>query len=349
MAHLENEIQHWLKKSLSLEQVAELVSRSMAKDLKDQKFKNLKTGFIFLARSGQTPTLFQFIFDYLWTQPDKWPWPLLVEATTHLWQKEKPELLKWLIEGAFENEKSFELSKNYAYRNLISQYADFATAQLTKRKTEIRHRRQELIDQLVTFSSQKLFDSEKNLLIKLALMFPNDSEIKNLHQEHKKKYAHEILDRKLKHQRMPVEISRPTPETPEDKEWAHLMLSAHLALGKKYPHIKKDLIISALMLDLTEVAYQVFVSVPAYEDLTWLSLEVLLATRRFAELLNALAFVEVDKAAHSETFFATAYYRAQAYWGLGQKKMALQAIEGLLATRPQYRSAQALWNQWSSK
>ena len=125
-----------------------------------------------------------------------------------------------------------------------------------------------------------------------------------------------------------------------------LMASAHLELGTKHPGFKKDLIISALMLELPEVAMKIVLEIPSYEDITWLTLEVLMASRRYAELLSVLSHVEVEKAGDSETFFTTAYYRAQAYWGLGQKKMALQVIEGLLASRPQYRSAQILWNQW---
>ncbi|HRO68156.1 MAG TPA: hypothetical protein PL182_11375, partial [Pseudobdellovibrionaceae bacterium] len=67
---------------------------------------------------------------------------------------------------------------------------------------------------------------------------------------------------------------------------------------------------------------------------------------RLVELLHELARVELLQSEDSETFFATAYLRAQALWGLGQKHAAIEVMESLLASRPQYRSGLSLLSLW---
>lgn len=342
---MEFEIQQWLKKSLSIEQVAELVCRAMAKDIANQKHKYLKVGFSFLVNTGKTQKLFNFILEHFWSQPEKWPWAHLIETTSFLWAAEKPILLEWLIQGLAEQQNEAELGRSIKNAAVIADFDQYVQKRSLARKTEHLRKRQELFDQLITFRSQQLYDSEIKLLRKLELMFPNDAEIRILNLEHKKRYAFEILDKKLSARYIHHEPSQ-QPETDEDREWSKAIEQAHLEVGRLHPEYKKDLIVSALMLALPEVALTIVNEIPSYEDLTWLSLEALLVSRHYAELLNSLSYVELAKANDSETFFATAYLRAQAYWGLGQKEMALQVLEGLLASRPRYRSAESLWNEW---
>jgi hypothetical protein len=107
--------------------------------------------------------------------------------------------------------------------------------------------------------------------------------------------------------------------------------------------------IAAIMLESYEAALQILEFCEPTESLLWLRLEVLLQCRRFVEVLNEIAQVEVMLAHQPETFFATAYLRAQALWGLGQKHTAIEVIEGVLAARPHYRAASALLNIWSGQ
>ncbi len=347
LANLESEIQHWLKKSLSIDQISDLVCKAMLKDLKVKKTTSFASGFTFLLRSGHKKQLFKFVFDHLWTDPTLWPWAHLLEAVLTSDPEVQFKAVPWLVTGATEVKKTAELAKNHVHHESLERLgiSRWRAERLNQRKDEINKNKKKLMDHFFTFRSQQLFVPEKNLLYRLELMFPSDPEIRALLLEHKKRYALDILQLRLRAKREPLEFS-PQSLGEEDQEWVRAAKEAHLKLGKDNPDLKKDLLVSALLLDLPNTAYELLDQIPATEDLTWLVLEVLLAAGRYAELLDALGPIEVEKSSEAETFFATAYFRAQALYGLGQKQKAIEVMEGLIASRPDYRSAHTLLNLW---
>lgn len=319
----------------------------MLKDLKAKRTTSLATGYTFLLRSEQKNKLFTFVFENLWNTPAEWPWAHLLEALMTADPDTQFKTVPWLVAGAKEFHKLTELAKNHGHHEALESYgiALWRAQRLNQKQEEISQNRKKLLNHFFTFQSQQLYEPEKKLLTRLEVMFPSDPEIKTLSLEHKKRYALEILQHRLHSKREPLE-SLSQHQGEEDLEWVQAVTRDHLTLGTKNPKLKKDLIVSALLLDLPEMAYELVQQVPTTEDLTWLILEVLLAARRYAELLDALESVELKKSADAETFFATAYFRAQAYQGLGQKQKAIEVMEGLIASRPDYRSADTLLNLW---
>ena len=85
------------------------------------------------------------------------------------------------------------------------------------------------------------------------------------------------------------------------------------------------------------------------EAFLWFRLEALLKARHFVEVLHEITHIELQFAHEPETFFATAYLRAQAYWGLGQKHSAMEVMDSVLVSRPHYRAASALLSLWSQQ
>jgi hypothetical protein len=81
----------------------------------------------------------------------------------------------------------------------------------------------------------------------------------------------------------------------------------------------------------------------------WLRAEILLRGRKFVSLLDHLTWLETAYADDPETVFSVQYLRAQALWGLNQKFVAIEIIEGLLQARPDYRTAHALLDQWKEE
>lgn len=347
LANLESDIQHWLKKSLSLDQISDLVCKAMLKDLKAKKTTSFSSGFTFLLRSGHKNQLFNFVFEHLWTDPTQWPWAHLLEAVLTSDPEVQFKAMPWLVTGAAEFKKTSELAKNHVHHETLEPLgiSRWRAERMNQRKEEINKNKKKLLDHFFTFRSQQLYEPEKKLLYRLELMFPSDPEIRALLLEHKKRYALDILQLRLRAKRDPLEtLSQNLSE--EDQEWVQAAKDAHLKIGTDNPELKKDLLVSALLLDLPGTAYELLDQIPAREDLTWLVLEVLLAAGRYAELLDALGPIEVEKSSEAETFFATAYFRAQALYGLGQKQKAIEVMEGLVASRPDYRSANTLLTFW---
>lgn len=357
MTEIEVDIQHWLTKKLQPEEVGDLVRQAMIKALKGKKSKVLNIGFSFFLSSGQQNLLFQFVFENLWTQPEKWPWAHLMEAILNAPAHIRNQVLPWMLLGSKECLMVSDFAKTRASINpseLGSLASDFLKhmpawkAERFRKRSEQREKtKQEMMDLIVTFRIQQLYDPERKLLRRLELMYPRDSEVKLLVGEHKKRYAFEILERRLRSHRPSLE-NPSLAFNPEDETWVKSIAQAHLELGRKSQNLKDDLIVSALMLDLPEVAYDLISQLGPPGEQNWLTLEVLLAVGRHAELLSALDAIELAKASEPETFFATAYFRAQAYYGLGQKEKAIEIMEGLLTSRPDYRSGHTLLNLWRS-
>lgn len=350
MQHLEVEIQHWIKqvelKILNLEQACEFVSKALKKEL-SKKNANLNPGFTFFIKSGRPADLIKFIFDHLWDSPEKWPWGHLVLGLSEIWKEEKKELLFWLIQGAAENQQTIQLANLLEFSSDIPDFDDAKEKNREHKKSALLALKEDLVSQVLTFRSQQLRDAEKKLLTKLEKLFPHNEEVKSLLTEYKKRYADEILSKIQSKQKKNNKNESIKILSEEEKEWVELIKRAHLEVGFENPALKKDLIASALLMGVPDVAGQLADTLPSQEDLTWLTLEVMLQNRKFAEVLAALPAVEIEKAQDPETFFATAYLRAQALHGLGETNTAIEVLQGLISLRPHYRSAQALLNEWS--
>ena len=110
-----------------------------------------------------------------------------------------------------------------------------------------------------------------------------------------------------------------------------------------------DFAIAAFTLESFDDALEILSYAEETTPLLLFRMEVLVRCRRFVELLNEISKMELAFSHEPETFFATAYLRAQALWGLGQKHSAIEVLESLMASRPHYRAASALISMWSGQ
>ena len=116
--------------------------------------------------------------------------------------------------------------------------------------------------------------------------------------------------------------------------------------AKNDPSQAADLAVIAAMIDLWDDAIELLAMAPDAGRRGWLRLELMLGANRNLELLNELAVVEQAHSEDPETFYATAYLRAQALWALGQEEQAVEILESLLSARPQYRAGVSLLTLW---
>ena len=80
----------------------------------------------------------------------------------------------------------------------------------------------------------------------------------------------------------------------------------------------------------------------------WLKAEILFESGRFLDLLKHVEHIEKNLSTSPESTYGAVYLKAQAYFGLGQKDIAIQMLESLSQIRPAYRSTEALLHQWRS-
>ncbi|WII73735.1 hypothetical protein QJS83_07580 [Bdellovibrio sp. 22V] len=344
--YIELEIQNLLNEVEELDQVADRLIQSLESNPDRFTLDNINSLARFLIQSRQSLKLVEFVLRHIDNESFPIPWPYFIEALGPLSEDLEEKTLRALIEGIVEDHAESEAARSQALNKQLSEFGEWRSNRKYKIHKDYLNNKRQLLDQLITLRTQQLYEQEKNLLQRLQKLYPGDKEIRAEVNEHKQRYALEVLQR-----RSPKARTVKTDFIPKDPEveaaLEALMTSFH-EHAEQLPEMAFDFSIAAFMLE----AYEASLSLLNYsneetETLLWFRLEVLLKCRRFVELLNEISRVELTLAHEPETFFATAYLRAQALWGLGQKHTAIEVMEGLLASRPHYRAASALLSIWS--
>lgn len=345
--YVELEIQNLLNECSEVDEVGRRLIQNIESSPDYLTLDNINSLARFLNLSGLHVLLVEFISRHLDNESFSIPWPYFLEALQHTTEPLNQKIVAALIEGIEEENAEAEAARSSALLKQDPRFEEWRGNRKYKIHKDFINNKKNLLDQLVTLRTQQLFEQEKQLLQKLQKLYPNDQQILSEANEHKQRYALEILVRRgPPSSSLPAEEPQVEPDVEKAKE--ALMISLHERV-QDLPEMAEDFAVIAYMIESYEDALLLLEHAPESASQIWFRLEILLKCRRFVELLNDLAKVELVFTNDPETFFATAYLRAQALWGLGQKHTALQVIEGLITARPHYRAAGALLSIWSGQ
>lgn len=347
-AYIELEIQNLLNETSDLELVCERLIQHLESSPENFTAENINALANFLLKSESAQHLIGLILRHLDDSSFIIPWPYFLEALVQMGVELNEKTLHALSEGIQETEGT-EAAGRASRTPPLPQIAEWRNNRKYKIHKDYINNKRVLIEQLVTLRTQQLFEQERNLLQRLQKLYPHDKDILNEAAEYKQRSALEILQRRSPKNRG-LKIESFAPKDPEIETALAALTASLVEHAQKYPDMAMDFTIALFMLENYEGALEVLSFYPEEnESLMWLRLEVLLRCRRYVEVLNELARIEIILAEDPETFFATAYLRAQALWGLGQKHAAIEVLEGLMASRPHYRAASALLTVWSTQ
>lgn len=345
--YVELEIQNLLNESSDIDEVGRRLLQNIESSPDYLTLDNINSVARFLNLSGLHQQLVEFIARHLDNESFAIPWPYLLESLRNATEPPPAKLVAALIEGIEEESAEAEAARSSALVKEDPRFEEWRGHRKYKIHKDYINNKKLLLEQLITFRTQQLFEQESKLLQRLQKLYPGDSQILREANEYKQRYALEILVR-----RGPPTTALPADDQqlePDVENARQALMSSLLEHVQDFPEMAEDFAVIAYMIESYEEAIQLLDHAPESPSQIWFRLEILLKSRRFIELLNDLAKVELVFAEDPETFFATAYLRAQALWGLGQKHTALQVIEGLIAARPHYRAASALLSIWSSQ
>lgn len=309
----------------------------------------IQTISLFIFRSGNNEVFVKLIHFLFHEKIDYIPWSLICTFASRFKSQLKPAFYQFVKEGVTETRLTNEAAR--AARALpavpdISQW-------LLQRNHELMNRidqdKAKLMDQLEYFKSQRLFEQEKKVLQRLYKMYPSEDSIKQLYQENQLRYAEDFLNRRSKSSSHKLShLQKETLKNESNAQFAESLIDESL----KHPEIAYELAVSAFIHEEFTAGLKILEESEKRSELTsemlWLKVELLLASQRHLEVLQLLPNIEQQLASDAETFFATAYFRAQALWGLKQNHLAVEVLEALLDSRPNYRSAQLLLSKWKS-
>lgn len=301
---------------------------------------------LFLLKAGLFRELQDFILKHLASPGFRIPWAYFLDAIQGAHPQVDDALADYLLEG-LEEHKAYEEA-------CLSKALDLQTPLLKQQRADRRLQRikayralkDELLEQLVTLRTQQLFEQEKALLAKLLRMYPKDPQVVKESRSQRERTAMDVLSRRGGGLGKKKSAIKEPPPDAETEKAADEFLAVFEKVAKAQPALAFDLAIAFAFLDKNDHALKLLDGAPESAPVSWLRLELFLRARRYLELLNDLARVELLYAEDPETFAATAYLRAQAMWGLGQRDTAIEVLESLLASNPQYRAAPSLIQLW---
>jgi hypothetical protein len=345
---LELEIKTLLEEFHNPEVVAEKLIQLFEDHPEDWSAESLKELSRFLLSCGLYQQLIGFCLKHLNTKEFVMPWPYFTQALALGIPDLEEDVVKFIVMGIEEENAMEEASLGLGGERFIKKVVEWRNEFKRKRRVQASQLKQQMLDELLTLRTQQLYEQEKIMLGKMQRMFPGDQDIVEEIHQHKERYALEILTRRSPLGRRTNRIQEAT-SSPEVQAATDALKESLLESAKIHPGMTFDFAIVAYMLDEPQISLALLETMELTLDQPWFYLEVKLKCRHFLEVLAELSPLELRLAHEPETFFATAYLRAQAYWGLGQKYVAIEIIETILAARPNYRAGATLLDLWKSQ
>lgn len=334
-----------LKKSLETNQfpselaamlLQALTSNSKSKKQTAQRFLQLQPNWLNWRKT----------FEPWLRSENQWPWLIILTWIQHhklvLNLNEKQLLYDVILQ---QNQLS-SLAKANGWQVLYEFVDDLKLQARHDLQDKILQMRALLFEELQTWKSQRLREQELKVLARLKKKFPQDQDIENEQKIFRESQALEKLQSRLREKR---KLDRELDLRDEKIVIPKALESSLQKEGEHKPELFYDLAIFCCFLEDWNAALKFIRQAPSpSQPRDWLEIEILLHLNRFVDVLQGLNVLENRWHFNPETFFASSYARAQAYYGLHQKEKALEVLESLLSTRPLYRQASELLNLWKS-
>ncbi len=332
---------------LSHYQASDLAADALIKKYEDKKlslgeFEALAT---FLLYCGFYATLTDLITRKL-NDGSHIPWGHFVEALFLSTEEVSTPLLEAVLEGAKEARHFSHLARSHYLDGLIPEMNQQREKRRKTFQVRAEKRKTELLREMEVLKSQGLHQEEEKIIQLLITLFPEDSELYQLKAELRERLAQEYMSRQSFQPRHEIFFPQFEKKSEEEEIQLQEIENAMMEAAQSAQELATDFALSHIIWDNHEAALRILDQAPEGPAKDWLRAEALLRGRRFVELLNELLILEEKYADDAETVFSVHYLRAQALWGLKQKFQAIEILEGMVETRPTYRSAASLLQLW---
>ncbi len=309
----------------------------------------------FLISAGRIDLLFKFYLKGLRKKSmGSFPWGYFAEAVRKL-ELEIPDLVISLIEMGLESDP---LETSCYKSPVLLETVPALQVRLQKLKKNYEVEKLQLKAKLMAqLNHNRLYlqpEQEEQTLNQLIRIFPTDIDVKLLHQAHLEKKADEILLRVKNPSRHDSHAPRRMfdEEEPEAQIFIEQLKSTLFLLAQKLkteaPDQVYNLALLAMQFELYDVSLDLLAFAPATLASEWLKAEMLFESGRYLELLKHIENIENHMTQTAEGTYGAIYLKAQSYFGLGQKEIAIRLLESLSDKAPHYRSTQALLHEWKT-
>ena len=271
------------------------------------------------------------------------PWAHLAEALGML-GKLPEKNLKAIYEGAASAKALHELTRSPYFR--FQELQTFREEILQQKKQYAEKRRQEILENADFLATQGLLDEqEKYLALALAIDDAAPEIDERLHSLRQQK-ASQLVIRKTEDQDEPdLPLFWEQPEGKEEIQFCQDWFE----MGQKEPDLKFDFALALFWMGAYKDSANLLRQLPSSPSRDWLLVETLFRGREFVDLLDLLKILESTYSQDPQALLTVVYFRAQSLWELGETVGALESMESLVISEPQFRAAHFLLNRWKAE
>ncbi len=237
----------------------------------------------------------------------------------------------------------------HLYSTTVARSKEELKTQFLRQREEVKAK---LIEQLNKNRLYQMHDQERSVLDQLNQLFPNDIEVGILKQAQLERKADEILSRlkakkslgKPRNSTVDISLDAVAQQAIDDLEKNIRILVEKFVNDS--PDQLYNLSILAYQFDFYELTLEILEKTPPTHSRDWLKAEVLHDCGRFLDLLKLIEQLENSASALPGDTHGAVYLKALAYYGLGQKDLAVRLLQSLSRSVPFYRSTEALLHEW---
>lgn len=340
----ESDIRRVLKKKPSS---ADLL-RYMVKTLLNPKksWEEKRALWHFLYNWGKHATVAEVMVDAVKAK-DKIPYDILIEMTSNAKVRPSSTPIEAVLKGIKKQEAAEDLISARGWEKWDKRFKAIRRELMKKKRGEAGQARDNMFEKFQFLLNQRLVDQAGRVLRRMLELFPNDAEVKKTKLEFDDQWARDVVathmatlsERRL--DRVPMVIS------PSDRTMLQCFLEEGEKIAVEHRDFASDLAVAFMVLEEYNMALEILAWAPATTANDWLKADLLINARRFVEAMEHLNHLELKFVDDPETSFAVSYLRAQCLRELAQNDAALEILQSIVRVRPNYRSAQALIQEWT--
>lgn len=344
--NIEEEINQFLIEEKGPEDIADLLFQKIVLNNEKLDSKNNDKYLSFLMRSGRSDLILKYYQHNIKNKKFYWNRAYFIYGLIKSYPKldeELEEIIKSSL-GSAQNDKHWiEASRTKIADKIFPKLKTVRKKLKEFHKKTYDKKREELLHKFELFRSQQLIEPAKEVLKRLEKIFPKDIELKRISYSFSQQDAEAIFEKYKTKKKETIN----KPKNDPDVEIARQAFEKNLLTDlEKYSKEYQDLVILCLFIESYECALKIFKKSQADFNNVWLYVEILMKNKRFLEVLHILPIIEKNLSDDPETFSSSTYCRAICFWNLGEKNSALEVLESLINSRPNYRSAEVLFQEW---
>lgn len=307
----------------------------------DQK----KELLFYLFNSGAYTDLFKICLRRL-KEKEQIPWAILCESLAFQSSPLPSALKKNLLKGAFREKKLSDIALSPSASSWGEPYKKNRERQFELSKKAYEKSRGKLKERLSYLKRAGLTKQTLKLIESELEMDPENKELKEQRARVKEIMAENVFDKyqfRYVDQVQHFEKRRKTKKEKESVEFIKKQIKNSIR-EKKASEINMALFF--YFIEEPSMALEILEKSDKHISAEWLKLDILIFFEKYLDALEEIHKLEKKYSNEGEILFASCYIKAICYWGLNQKGKAIDTLKKLVEIKPNYRSAQALLDQW---